>query len=74
MSKVFETATKTGINANMSITTLNNKKEIIRVRSTGPSGLGGIPTKGGSVNTKTYDDTYGHQITAELNKALSRNK
>lgn len=74
MSNVFNNATKTGIDANMSITTLNNKKEIIRVKSTGASGLGGIPTKGSSAQVNTYDDSYGHQVTAELNKALSKNK
>lgn len=74
MSNAFNTATKTGIDANMSISTLNNKKEIIRVKSTGSSGLGGIPTKNGSENNRTYNDEYGYQVTAELNKALSRNK
>lgn len=69
---MYYSGNKTGIEASISVNIKPVVKEIVRVKSTGPSGLGGKPTKSSqSTINKDVSGSYGHQITAELDKALS---
>ena len=62
---------KTGIDANMSVTVKANVKNVVRVKSTGSSGLGGKESKSSNTTISGVNDGYSHQVTAELDKLLS---